>query len=213
MVPSNDKDRVIQNAQDAVSELRDNISRIPSSIDVILARNAGPAEHLRVALTQVGLTYRTVDEAIQRFFIASMRHGPIDPQPFVEWEGGSLENEIHNGLGHCTLIGIHYYTEPDGLRHWIKDELNTQELQQADEVFSRLSEADADLFQELGKIGKVLTEESGAVVKMLIAGQEDAARSRVGDVHRRLEPLRKQLSKAKQELQQRGRSVGYAEPM
>ena len=212
MGPRSDEDRVIRDAQQAVSELRDLTSRIPSSVELILMRNSGPAEHLRAALTEVGKTYRAVDKAIQRFFTAGMKQGPIDPQPFVEWEGGTLETEIDRGLGHCHLIRVHYYAEPDGLRHWISDN-SPEELQQGDVVFNRLGEVDDDLFKQLGEIGRILTKESGAVVKMLIAGQEEAARRRVGNVHSRLEPLRKQLSTAKQELQERGRSVGYVEPV
>jgi hypothetical protein len=210
---------IVQGARNAVSEIDKLVSRIPSyPLHEVLGSNPEQTDNLRGALKEVGKTYETIYEAITRFISAGVTPGPIDPMPFVEMEGGILMTEIQRGIGRCDRIGNYYYGDPrtsgeGGLRHWIEGsgKLSDAEIKEADYAFGMLSEADYDLFRPIGKVGEVLTQESGAIVELLSEQQEGAARRLVLDLRNEmLKPLQTELSNAMQNLQRQQRHLGIA---
>jgi len=202
-----ERDWVIQDSQNAVSELHDQTSRL-RYIRGILKPDSDPARNVRNALDQVGKTYHAVNSAIERFIRAGIR-GPIDIEPFTELEGDTLNKSIRDGKGHCDLI-LQYYGTVDGPRDWIKDKISPNELKEVDAAFEVLGRADGDLFERLARIGYILTNESNAIVNLFIQGQQAEARQRVIKDRNFLEPVREKLSHAIQELEKLQGSLGYA---
>jgi hypothetical protein len=203
----------VQRAQHAVSQVDKLVLRIPSyRLREILGSNPERAENLREVLTEVANTYRTIYDAITRFISPGMSPRPIDPQPFVEMEGGLLTTQIQHGIGRCDRIWDYYYGE-GGLRQWIlgSGKLSDAEMVEADYAFHGLSDADRDLFTPIEEVGLVLTNQSGVIVDLLSRQQEDPARRLVRNLRdEMLKPLQTELSKAMQNLQQQQRHLGIA---
>jgi hypothetical protein len=206
-----DNNGAIQETQQAVSGLHSLTSSI-SSIREILISESAPAKDLRGALEEVAKTYRVANSAIERFIIAGLQGGSIDPGPYVTLERGTLVTDIRNGRGHCDRI-LTYYFRYGGLRNWIETKVSSEQLQQVDQAFADLGTADGDLFIPLARIGDILTGESEAIVNMLFQGEERAVRQRVKEGRTTLKPLEEQLSNAMRELQELQGSLGHAEPL
>jgi hypothetical protein len=201
------RDWVIQDSQNAVSELNDQTSRI-RYIRGILKPDSDQARNVRNALDQVGKTYYAVNSAIGRFIHAGIR-APIDDEAFTELEGDTLNKSIRDGKGNCDQI-LTYYGTVDGPRDWIKDKISPEELKQVDEAFKILGRADDELFERLARIGYVLTGESNAILRLFILGQQREARQRAINDRKFLEPVREKLSHAIQALEKLQGSFGYA---
>jgi hypothetical protein len=200
----------IANAQRMTGHLVNLTSRLRSLGDTLVADSA-PAKDLRGALDEVRKTYSAVSDAIRRFVTPAVQRGPIDGAPYVDMERGTLVSDIENGRGHCSRINAYYFRD-GGLRDSIKDGIDPQLLTEVDQTFSQLSHADVDLFDELTQIGRVLTNESRAIVNLLVEEQDVAARRRILEGRQALAPLEKQLSGAMVELQRVERSLGHATP-
>jgi hypothetical protein len=199
---------VIQNATDASRQLRHLANRF-RSINEVLTGNTSPVQDLRYALKQVMDTYRVVTEAVQRFTIAALNPGTLDPQPYVQLAHGNLPQEIQAGRGHCGQILIHY-RRVGGVRDAIEARVSEDQLREIDNTFAALGTADGDAFQQMTQIGDYLRDESRAIVNSLFARQEEVARQRIATTWKLLEPLELELSGAMKELQQLEASLGSA---
>ena len=199
---------VIQNVESASVQLRNLTSRFRSINEVLIA-NTPPVEDLREALKQVMDTYRVVTEAVQRFTIAAVKPGPLDPQPYVELASGNLPQEIEAGRGHCGKILIHY-RRVGGIRDAVETRLTEDQLRDLDTTFTTLGTADGDAFQQMTQIGDYLRDESRAVVNSMFAQQEQVARERVATTWKLLEPLEQELSDAMRQMQRLEASLGNA---
>lgn len=202
-------DWFVERSNAAASELGTLTARL-HSIGEILISGSNQSKDLEGTLKEVGNTYRAVTSAITRFVSPAMGKGSIDPAPYVQMERGTLVSDIWNGRGHCSRILL-YYGRHGGLRDWLNNRLDLRQLREADEVFARLGTADGDLFRELAEIGEVLTNESRAIVNLLVTEQEEAARRRIIDGRAKLQPLEQRLESAMHDLQQLQTSLGYAE--
>jgi TIR domain len=198
---------VISNSQQSLSGLH-NLTLQTRSLSDLLVSDSPAVKDLKGALREVSRTYEVVNSAILSF-IAPAANSPIDVKPFLQMERGTLEAEIENGRGHCSLILTHYFRS-GGIRDQIKDKPGVQ-LTQLDDTFAQLGTADGDLFLPLAQIGSVLTTESRTIANLLLAEQEAAARKRILDGRAALAPLEAQLSAAMQELKKIESSLGYAE--
>ena len=188
----------------AAAELRRVTKRI-GSLKELSRADTDATRDLRGALAEVHKTYEAVIEAIEVFVAPALGGAEIDGAPYAKMERGSLKKLIRDGRGHCHLIANHYGRR-GGLRDWIKDHASAATLSKADRAFGHLSTADGDLFATLAEIGAMLTNESRAIVNLLLTKQQAAARKRIMRGRRRLEPLEKELDRgmhALQELQQR----------
>jgi hypothetical protein len=202
-------DRFVEQSNAAASELGTLTARL-HSIGEILISGSNQSKDLEGTLKEVGNTYRAVTSAIMRFVSPAMGKDSIDPAPYVQMERGTLVSDIRNGRGHCGRI-LSYYGRHGGLRDWLKNRLDPRQLQEVDKVFARLGTADGDLFRELAEVGEVLTNESRAIVNLLVAEQEAAARRRIIDGRTKLQPIEQRLESAMHDLQQLQTSPGYAE--
>jgi hypothetical protein len=146
---------------------------------------------------------------VQRFTIAAVKPGPLDPQPYVELASGNLPQEIEAGRGHCGKILIHY-RRVGGIRDAVETRLTEDQLRDLDTTFTTLGTADGDAFQQMTQIGDYLREESRAVVNSMFAQQEQVARERVATTWKLLEPLEQELSDAMRQMQRLEASLGNA---
>jgi|GEM_PF-2247190 len=207
--PLSENDWAINDSQNATTELR-NLTSNFKSIGEILITDSEATQYLNATLEEIGKTYDVVNEAIRDFITPAIGAGAMDATPFLDMERGSLMKKINDGRGHCTRI-LSYYGRYKGLRDSIKNKLTPEKLNEVDEIFSRLSTADGDLFEQLVRIGQVLTDESRVIVNLLMAGQEDVAKKRIIAGREKLEPLEAQLATAMSDLQRLQRSLGYTE--
>jgi hypothetical protein len=196
----------VQSASQAATETSELTKTVHSFRDVFLSASA-PLDDVRGALEEVDKTYKALIEAIDKFITPALKKRPIDGDAFVAIEGDRLIDQIESGRGHCDVIASHYFRY-GGVRAWLQAHVDAQVLERADEAFSRLSTADGDLFRNMSQIGSVLQNEASAIVNMLAAGQDEAARLRILRGRERLQPLRDQLTQARRDLQQCRTSMG-----
>jgi hypothetical protein len=201
-------DWVVQQSTSIVSELRGLTAQIRSVGDLLIG-DSQAVKDLRGALGEVSRTYQVVESAVLQFVAPAIGNGPIDAQPFLKLERGSLKTQIEKGRGHCGLI-LTYYGRFGGLRDCVQ-RVAPHELQKFDDAFARLGTADGDLFTPLIQIGEILSNESRVIVSLLVCGQEEAARKRIRDGRVKLAPLEDQLTDAMKELQDSQAALGYSE--
>jgi hypothetical protein len=192
----------------ATSQLR-TLSGIIREVGEVLVDQRPVTKDVIDTLDEIRKTYRAVRRAIRKFVSPAYESGPIEYEPYSRMEDGSLETAIKRGLGHCTRI-LTLYRRHRGLRDSIRQRVNADKLREIDGAFNTLSTADRDMFDELGQIGAMLTSESGEIARMLATGQDEQARARIREGRARLEPLRRQLSLAIDELQEAQQALGYA---
>jgi hypothetical protein len=198
----------VGSAKAASTQMRQLSQRVGSLGEVLLGDDRA-VEDVRAALGEVHKTLDVVAGAVEEFVTAGLTQNGLDPRSYVRFERGALSRQIRDGRGHCDLIALHYGRR-DGVRAWLKAHATKQVLTRADKVFTRLSQADGDLFQSLGQIGDALTNESRIVVNLLTAGQVEAARQRVLAGRKRLAPLEADLQKSIEVLQAVEHSLGFA---
>lgn len=197
----------IEGPRRAAADLRQATARISALAD-ILAAEAKPAADLRATLKEVHKTYDAVNDAVAKFVAAAVSEGSASRRVFARFERGSLKKLIRDGRGHCHLIYQRYYGRR-GLREWLKDRVTSRKLQEADRAFGRLAGADFGLFDDLARIGNILTNESRAIVNLLIADQEEASRRRIASGRKRLLPVERELEKGIRQLQTLEQRLGY----
>ncbi len=157
-------DSPVRSAKAASTEMRQLSQRVGSIGEVLLGDDRA-VDDLRAALSEVHKTLDVVAGAVEEFVVAGLTHSGLDPRSYVRFERGALSRQIRDGRGQCDLIALHYGRR-DGVRARLKTHAPKQVLTRADKVFTRLSEADGDLFQWLGQIGDALANESRIVVNL-----------------------------------------------
>jgi len=203
----------INDSQEIVSSFRRLTYEI-SHIRDVFASSSAATEELRVALGEVGKTYRAVNSAILRFKVPAAQQA-ISAEDFLKLEGSDLRSEIAAGMGHCSNIEP-YWSRKGGLRELLLEKekegtLSSSDFNAIDLAFNQLSEGDTNLFIPLEYIGEMLANESRAVANLLLAGQESAARQRILNGRAKLQPLEDNLTQAILELQKIESSLGYAQ--
>ena len=88
--------------------------------------------------------------------------------------------------------------------------VDTKKLDEIDRAFDALGTSDVDLFDQLSLIGSTLTAEAEAITSILTEGRTEAARDRIRDGRTKLQPLRKSLTAAIDDLQDAQQKLGYA---
>ena len=177
----------------------------------ILTPDASASKDLRRTLIEVHRTYAAVSEAIADFLAPAATSAALDVSAYLRMERGALVASIANDRGHCSRI-LEYYVRAGGLREWLAPRLGaTARLDAVDETFRQLATADGDLFAGLARIGDVLTEEASAIVGLLLAGQQAAARARIIDGRNRLMPLEQSLTSDIKKLREIESSLGYVD--
>jgi hypothetical protein len=186
-----------------------NLSARVRSLTEVLTLDAGPARDLGAALDEVNKTYTAVSDAIRQFIEPALKPGDLDSAPYMQFERGGLVTLIRSRIGHCHRIGDHY-NRAGGLREWLETRLESTMLAELDQVMNRLSNADGNLFEQLGYIGNVLQNESIAITTLLLEEEKSAARRRVIEARKLLMPLEQELAQAMGELQNYEAAIGYA---
>jgi hypothetical protein len=179
------------------------------SIEGLLIDKDGPVQDLLDSLGEIHRTYDAVAKAIDLFLAPISKGGKINVTPYLSMERGQLVTLIDNNRGHCKRI-MEYYGREGGIRDWLKGQyFPVSKLSKLDNIFGQLGTADGDLFEALSRVGDVMTEESSAIVGLLIAGQHPVARKRLLADRTKLRPLEQMLLKAKSELQQNLSALGF----
>jgi hypothetical protein len=177
----------------------------------VLSDDALHSRQLRMALSEVGATYRVVETALERFVAAGLDPGRMHGEVFARLERGLLTQAIANGRGHCGRI-FTQYKKVGGLRDAVKDRIQPDLLETMDATFERLGTADGDLFAAMDGLGEALTGESQIIVRYLSTGREDLARDRIATARQGLLPVENDLAEALADFQSIENSLGYAEP-
>jgi hypothetical protein len=201
-------DWAIDQSKSATHELKDLVSKIESLGEVLLGDEA-PVQDVLGALVEVDKTYRAIMDAVTRFVRPALAQGPLDAEPFLEFERGVLASDIEAGRGHCLRI-LTFYARAHGLRDWLEPRMSAEKLAQLDDVFERLGTADGDLFRQMSEIGQVLTNESRVIVNLLLSGQENRARQRIREGREKLKPLEEAVGEAQGQLKELQTRLGFA---
>ena len=191
----------------ATTDLREKAGRL-RSIAEISAANVGASDDLRVTLREIDKTYQTVNDAIKRFLLPAMSKGDIDATPYLELDRDEFLAQVRKGKGHCGLISVHYGRH-GGLRDWLVQRVQPEELQKADLLFASFSDADRDAFDRMVSIADLLKNQSRAIVNLILADQEKLTREHVREAREALSPLEEELSNAMRELQEIRATLGY----
>lgn len=202
-------DWVLSSSEQAIGELQQ-LTRRVGSLGEVLVGDADPVRDLRAALREIGATYRAVNRAIRRFMEAGVDPDAIDRRAYVALEREDLVDTIHTGRGSCDLIATHYYRS-GGLQDALEARASDDVLADADAAFETLGAADRDLFDDMERLGRSLSNESRAIVNLLMTGQDGVARQRIVEGRERLLALEERLRRAREEFQTIQRDLGYAE--
>lgn len=203
-----ENDWVVSRADSATSELKNLVSQIGDISKIILLDDQSN-KTIRGALTEVEKTYKSVLKAIQEFVEPALNVDQVNAKSYAKLARRSLATDIRNGRGHCKRI-LAYYATVGGLREKLIAEKSEEELAEIDSIFGRLGTADGDLFERLEEVGRVLTNESRVIVRLLASGQETQGRERIIAANEKLTSLEDELDGAMSELQQFQESLGYA---
>ncbi len=191
----------------ATTDLREKAGRL-RSIAEISAANVEAGDDLRVTLREIDKTYQTVNDAIKRFLLPAMSKGNIDPTPYLDLERDEFRTQVGKGKGHCGLISVHYGRH-GGLRDWLVQKLQPEELEKVDMLFASFSDADFDAFARMVSIADLLKNQSRAIVNLFLADQEKLAREHIREAREALSPLEEELNNAMRELQEIRTTLGY----
>jgi hypothetical protein len=201
---------VARGAQHGVTELR-SLTDDLRPLKGVLAGRSSEAELVEDTLREIAATYRVVKLAVTNFIAAGLGPNGIDGGGYASLRHGVLRQAIKSGRAHCGRIGTRYEMV-GGLRDQIEGRVSDDTLALLDEAFETLASADVDVFEAMEYLGDALTRESGAIVRLLLAGREDLARQRITDAYAALEPLEEALDDSLAALQELEASLGYAEP-
>ena len=157
------------------------------------------AQKLSEALGEVAKTLQSVDNAAAEYISLGIDDGALakGSKKLLDIEGGSLSTEVRRGLGHCHLIG-HIHSQY--LDKWFTRTFNREEYLTISNVFQQLESADGGLFDVLASVARSLEEEAAAVIDLVVAGDEPAARARVLSSLQALRPLRKTIANTLQQI-------------
>jgi hypothetical protein len=198
----------VETPKDAVSEMQELMGRVSQLVEIF----ADDAEHtlqLRETLGEIAGSFRVVKEAIESFVAAGLRPGGVDGAAYAHLERGMLSSEIHNGRGHCIRIGARYF-QVGGMREALVARARPAVVEEADRTFARLTNSDMDMFGVMDRLGDTLTTEARYIVRLLLTGQEPAAKQRIAEGREALLPLEDELNAALDAFQDVETSLGYA---
>jgi hypothetical protein len=117
-------------------------------------------------------------------------------RPFAS---GKLEVDVQAKRGRCTELAERYIAE-GGLRDSLPKTIPTEVKEELDRLYGEMANADMDLFDAMASIGKTLGNESAALTNMMLARQEKAARRRLQAADKSLQPLIREVTGGKAEL-------------
>lgn len=193
----------------AIAALQELTGRVGRLVEV-LAGDARHTQQLRETLHEIGGTYRVVQEAIAAFVAAGLKAEGVDRAAFAKLERAGLASVIRNGRGHCTRIGARYFMV-GGMRDALTAAASAEFIAMADQTFATLTQSDMDMFAAMDRVGETLTTEARHIVRLLLEGQERAARQRIAQAREVLLPLEDDLDAALAAFQEIETSLGYAE--
>jgi hypothetical protein len=199
-----------QSAQHGVTELR-SLTDDLRPLKGVLAGRSSEAQLVGDTLHEIAATYRVVKLAVTNFVAHGLGQKGIDGEGYASLRHGVLRQAINSGRAHCGRIGTRYEMV-GGLRDHIEGRVSADTLARLDEAFQTLANSDGDVFEAMEHLGDALTRESGAIVRLLLAGREDLARQHIADAYTALEPLEEALDDSLAALQELEASLGYAEP-
>lgn len=183
----------------AAKQLQEAIGLIGKLAGALSAKPDLAALKLAQALDEVGKTLQAVDGAVSTYLSLGIDQGALERQSklLLDITGGTLATEIARGRGHCHVIGEIYWRH---LHTWFGRALNLQDQQVSEQVFTRLGDADADLFEQLESLGRLMQEEAGEVLTLVVAGRAPEAKQRILAALVTLQPIRTSIAGTMQEL-------------
>jgi TIR domain len=202
-----DTDYSVTRTAEGIEEARLFLQRVRTLSDMLKA-NPGAASGLRSALAGVRDTYVAVGHAIDGFLApARDHHAAIDRTAFLELADGRILAKIERDGGHCKRIA-QVYVESGGLRESLPPGLSPDLRDDIDELILSLSSADSDLFKAMAAIGRTLETQAAVVTNLLLAGQDEEARSRLVHAERILLPLRQDVNRGMADVERVSAELG-----
>jgi hypothetical protein len=183
----------------AAKQLDEAIGLIGKLVGALSAKPDLAALKLAQALDEVGKTLQAVDGAAATYLSLGIDEGALEhgSKHLLDITGGTLSIEIARGRGHCHLIGDIYHRH---LKTWFGRVLNPQDQQTYERLFTRLGDADSDLFARLESLAGELETEAHQVLALVVGKQIPDARQRILATLVTLQPLRTSIAKTMQEL-------------
>jgi hypothetical protein len=162
-------------------------------------QNPGAAAAINEALVAISSTYKVVSKSIDEFLKPIAKGISIDVRRYRPYATGALVTQIEEKRGRCTELAEKYISD-GGLKDNIPEDTPNDVIEQLDQLFLELSEADNSLFDAMASIGQSLTYESSALVNLLVASQKKVAFERLKKADRLLAPLVRDLNTGKTDL-------------
>jgi TIR domain len=197
----------VNDSVSAAGELREKVGSLRSFAELSTS-SVRASEDLRLTLREIYKTYKAVNDAVKRFLSPVVTKDEIDATPYLDLERDDFRAQVEKGRGHCGLISVHYGRH-GGLRDWLAERVQPEQLREADALFASFSGADRDAFVRMVSIADMLKNQSRAIVNLLLADQPILARERIKEARQELAPLEAELSKAMRELQETQAVLGY----
>jgi hypothetical protein len=179
----------------ALEKLEKGISYVLKAKGLLLPDRAKAGQELALALDEIVKTFLAVDRAIGNYMALAVAPAGLqnDVTGLTDVQGGSLEVQVANEIGHCHKIGEVYYAH---LKPWFQHLLGTTDALMLQNLFEEWSSADVDLFQDLGHVAGMLRTEAGQVLDLIMANDQAAASARLRSSYGELRDLSGQLRQA-----------------
>lgn len=161
--------------------------------------NPEAASAVNAALGAISKTYIVVTTSIEEFLKPIAKGTAIGIKRYRPFATGSLVAAIQEKRGRCTELAENYIAD-GGLKTKLPENIPKEVVEQLDQLFLQLSEADMDLFNAMASIGEAMANESAVLVNLLAGKQTKAARERLQKADRLLAPLIRDLNTGKAAL-------------
>jgi hypothetical protein len=193
-----------------VAELRALANQVAqvATLGGVLAGDSQAAHDVKGSLKEIHATCDATLKVIDRF-LEPMRQPGQDLLDSYLKIPDELRKIVRDNAGHCTRI-LEYYERVGGLHDWLVEHAEKPGLvEEADQVFTRLANADGDIFKEMTSIAATLGAEATEIQGLLIKKKETQAQNRLRDAQLKLLQLRQPLQAFIEEFSNLKSELGY----
>jgi hypothetical protein len=189
--PPPDLNWAVSNSSHALDNLRGLANQV-ATIGGVLAGRAGPVLEVNASLKEIHATCSATLQAIDRFLEPMDQPEQSDLKAYL-MVPGELSDLVRDKGGHCTRI-LEIYYRLGGVRDWLLQHAEPELVKQSDDAFSRLANADHDLFANIQEVGAMLDAEVTSVRELLLRGKKAEARERLTEGQIKLLQHRRELN-------------------
>lgn len=183
----------------AAKQVDEAIGLIEKLLGKLRAQPDIAALKLSTALDEIVKTYRALDEALNMYGSLALDEDALtaNSRELLAIAGGSLAVQVEDGRGHCHQISNIYWKH---LRRWFEKAFNRDEHDQMEALFTRLGDADDDLFAALSGLAEQLGSDAKDVLALVIKKEEDKGRQRVLQTYGELAPVQQAMARGMQRM-------------